>query len=334
MSTKAELRRYYEVAAKKVENDIYFLTEDARYEFDESLYDERLKTEGSVQHIIKMSNHKRAFYGQFKIPEPVIIQEIGCGTGVHTCALREAIAHDLFIVSDKSSAFLSLTRLRMDSFAEAIGRQSVADDRLLFAVVSAEEDSYVVENSLSAVFMYGVLHHIDAWKDCLVNVFNSLKPGGILSITEPCPELHLVLGTIFKMLLKNKKYRASFSDDEVQKLQSFSNAVIFRLDSSKDKSKTEEKHTFRIDDMLKIAMDHGMTCGVYPHGRKCGTPFNKGAFKQIIINNLSSSGGFTQNCIEKIFKFAGDYIDELAGPFEAGRGPYQYAEYVFQKPIA
>jgi ubiquinone/menaquinone biosynthesis C-methylase UbiE len=96
------------------------------------------------------------------------VLEIGCGGGVATAELlrrhRVASVHAF----DLDAAFVSRARRRLAGYAPNRVQLSVADATAIPAC----------DQSFDAVFDFGVLHHVPAWRDAVAEVRRVLRPGG------------------------------------------------------------------------------------------------------------------------------------------------------------
>jgi ubiquinone/menaquinone biosynthesis C-methylase UbiE len=96
--------------------------------------------------------------------------EIGCGNGYGLSLLAERFRPSRLAGIDLMPEQIERARQRLPDLAEvAVGDAT----RLEFAA-----------ESFDAVFVFGILHHIPAWRTALAEIARVLRPGGVLLIEE------------------------------------------------------------------------------------------------------------------------------------------------------
>jgi ubiquinone/menaquinone biosynthesis C-methylase UbiE len=108
------------------------------------------------------------------------ILEIGCGRGAGSCILKKA-----FHPSVLHSMDLDIRMIRMAG--EYLSAKEI--EGISFYVGDAASLPYPDE-TLDAVFGFGVLHHIEDWQAALDEIIRVLKKGGIYVFEELYPSLY------------------------------------------------------------------------------------------------------------------------------------------------
>lgn len=99
------------------------------------------------------------------------ILEIGCGSG-YGAALLLSLHPRSYIGVDLMPEMIALARQR-----ELPGAT--------FAVADASRLTDIEDASKDTVVIFGVLHHIPAWREVLQECYRVLRPGGALFVEEP-----------------------------------------------------------------------------------------------------------------------------------------------------
>jgi ubiquinone/menaquinone biosynthesis C-methylase UbiE len=108
------------------------------------------------------------------------ILEIGCGAGAGARMLVRQFSPRRIILTDIDFRMLALAQKRFSEGTPPPTRLCVGDAaRLPFRSESAH-----------AVFGFGFLHHVSAWRDGLAEIHRVLKPGGIYYFEEYYPSLY------------------------------------------------------------------------------------------------------------------------------------------------
>ncbi|MCC6875709.1 MAG: class I SAM-dependent methyltransferase [Sandaracinaceae bacterium] len=101
------------------------------------------------------------------------ILEAGCGSGYGLSLLSERFAPSRLAGFDLMPEQIELARKRMRPGGPSV-ELAVGDITRV-----AHEDA-----SFDAVFVFGILHHVSAWRDALKELHRVLAPGGVLLVEE------------------------------------------------------------------------------------------------------------------------------------------------------
>lgn len=108
------------------------------------------------------------------------ILEIGCGAGAGARMLARQFNPRRLVLTDIDPRMVRLARIRLSHGASPPPRFCVGDAaRLPFRSETAH-----------AVFGFGFLHHVPAWRDGLAEIHRVLKPEGLYYFEEYYPSLY------------------------------------------------------------------------------------------------------------------------------------------------
>ena len=137
------------------------------------------------------------------------ILEVGCGRGAGARLVHKAFRPSLLCASD----------LDYRMVFRAKGYLSLTDhDRIRLHVADAE-DLPIKNESMDAVFGFGVLHHVPDWRRALAEISRVLKPGGTFFVEELYPSLYQ--NAVTRRILLHPTADRFFSDE----LKDFMRAV-------------------------------------------------------------------------------------------------------------
>jgi ubiquinone/menaquinone biosynthesis C-methylase UbiE len=287
------------------------ISEQRRFAHDESAYDSQYQNEpadlapgkGLVALVEKHQGNTQS---------PAL--EIGCGTGLLSVGLVASRLYSEVLLTDPSEAFLEITRSKLE-------RQGLFNENVHLGVLRAEEINRLPSCFFSLVTLRSTLHHIFDYREFLHTAFNLLRPGGIIAFQEPCAEGYILMGAIAQFIpLVLEKRGIGLSKAQLQKITIFVQTMSYYARQDVDKKNAEDKHLFRIDEILIIGREHGVDFHFY---NNC--PFevfaepvhnsNKESFRIFFFNYLRYCMSFDTaltNLIEKHFGEYTDFINDKA----------------------
>jgi len=125
------------------------------------------------------------FKGTVALQSDSTILEIGCGGGVGAKLIQEAYQPNRLYLLDLDLQMIARARRRLNG--------NKGKD-VSFCVGDAAKLPFS-DSSLDAVFGFGFLHHVPAWRDGLAEVTRVLKHGGLYFMEEYYPSLYQNLVT-------------------------------------------------------------------------------------------------------------------------------------------
>lgn len=237
------------LAALPSEEGFVHISTPRRYAFDESGYDQYYSSDPANLMVGRgVVNLVREIGGDFSGPAV----EIGCGTGLVSLGLVGAAAYPLTVITDPSPEFLKITqkKVRAHGFSE---------DHVCYAVLMGEELDRLPEGEFSLVVLRSTLHHVLHVEKFVADAARSLKPGGILAFQEPCMEGYVLMGALAAALRGVAKGMGrELTATQREKAEGFAAAMSFYARRDLDKTKAEDKHLFRVDELMKM----GERCGL------------------------------------------------------------------------
>lgn len=319
-------------------DSILSISEARSFQHDEDQYDEQYRVDPSSdiigRGIIQLLKHIGVDLGGAAL-------EVGCGTGVVSRGLVTEERFNLTILTDPSPQFVKITKRKVDD---------LADNNVKFAVLLAEDLDKLPKNAFSAIILRSVLHHVLDVNKFIEDASNSLNEGGVLVFEEPCVEGYVLMGAIAQFIpIVIEKIGKHLTESQTQQVQGFVNTMKFYADRVIDKSQAEDKHLFRVDELIKTGERYGLSTTFYPnlsfdyftqeksvnyllakeHAEvRSPVPFS---FSHFFFSYLKYCMQFDEALIELLtehFKPYCSYIDQIA---RKGNAPYLTGVFVCQK---
>lgn len=263
--------------------------------------------------------------------------EVGCGTGIVSRGLLSRKRFKLVVVSDPSPKFVSISKRKLSDLPDL-------DHRACFAIFRAEDLNKVPSESLSAIVMRSVLHHILDIEKFLTDAVNSLTSGGCLVVEEPCMEGYVMMGAIAQFIpVVMKSLSQDLDEEQSRQVQLFVDTMKFYSDQTLDKSTCEDKHVFRVDELMKQAETLGMTLSFYPNLSFASFKSVKTAeeldalrktpssFSQFFISYVKYCMQFSNELVDKLQAHFVPYLSMLDELSAKGNSPYTTGVFVFKK---
>jgi ubiquinone/menaquinone biosynthesis C-methylase UbiE len=260
---------------------------------------------------------------------PVI--EIGCGTGLMSLGILQAAAFPYILLTDPSPAFLDIVRKKL-------ARASLPTDKVGFAVLAGEEMSRLPPGGFALILLRSTLHHIVDVSAFVGDAARALKPGGMMIMEEPCQEGFVLMATIarfFPLVLEHAG--KPLTDSQRKTVQLFLDTMKFYSRRDVDKSLAEDKHLFRVDELMKTGERAGLTVEFLPNKTfydwmpaRDGKP-RRPSFVKFFRDYLKYSMSFDDELIglfdDHLARYC-DWVEELA---QQGNGPYLHGVFVWKK---
>jgi ubiquinone/menaquinone biosynthesis C-methylase UbiE len=256
--------------------------------------------------------------------------EIGCGTGLVSLGLAEASPWPLTILTDPSPAFLRITQGKLR-------KHGAPEGRLAFAVLMGEEVDRLPPESLSMIVLRSTLHHVLHVDQFIADAARALRPGGVLTFQEPCMEGYVLMGAMVQFLPKAAAAAGEpLAPPQLKHVEMFVNTMKYYARRDLDKTKAEDKHLFRVDELMKTGERNGLSVQFHantayenfadPQARPAPdsfTPFFRNYARYCMSWDEGMMRLFDQHLLP-----ACAYVEEAAA---GGSGPYMHGVFVCTK---
>ncbi len=304
------------------------ISESRAYAHDEAGYDEQYQSDPANLTVGRgLVNLLREQGAPFDGPA----LEVGCGTGLVSLGLGAQQAYPLLVITDPSPKFLDITRRKIRAHA-------LDESRLRWAVLMGEEIDRLPEGAWSLIVLRSTLHHIVDVDGFLRAAARALAPAGVLAFQEPCSEGYILMGALVQFLpVLAGRAGKSLTPEQAQRVRAFANAMKFYARRDVDKSKHEDKHLFRVDELmrtggacgLEVRFEPNMTFDYHgsPTGERWGPDRFAAFFRGYARYCMSWDEGLMRLFDEHLAPFCA-YIDELSG---GGGGPYMHGVFTCVK---
>ncbi len=257
--------------------------------------------------------------------------EVGCGTGLVSLGLLQRSPFPLTILTDPSPAFLRITRRK-------IADAGVDDRRAVYALLMGEELDRLPERALSLIVLRSTLHHIVDVDRFLAHAARALVPGGLLIMQEPCMEGYVLMGAMVQFLptLARQANRPLTAEQE-RLVDHFKETMVFYARRDVDKSHAEDKHLFRVDELMtSVARSGGRmtflantTLEQYaPDASAEATPHRFAKFLREYVEFCMS---WPADLLARFDELLTPYCDTIEQASAGGSGPYLHGVMVARK---
>jgi SAM-dependent methyltransferase len=189
------------------------------------------------------------------------VLEIGCGTGRVSIGLAMQPEVGELFITDPSPAFCRIVQGKLGRFPVQAGRVS-------FGVLGAEDVAKLPPGAVSVILLRSVLHHITDVDGFLRDCAAVLPRGGMLVCEEPYYEGYMMMGFLGQFMadaLRSAGHECTVA--ELERIQFFVATMQFYCRRDIDKSKDEDKHLFRPDELMVAGREIGLVLTHYPNRR-------------------------------------------------------------------
>lgn len=255
--------------------------------------------------------------------------EIGCGTGLMSLGMVADSPYPLTIISDPSPQFLCITR-------DKVRALSLRDDSACFAVFRGEDIDRLPSSSHSLIALRSTLHHVLDVDAFLKHAARALVPGGVLAFQEPCMEGLLLMGAMMQFLpALAQAAGVKLTDAQRAKMDLFPAAMAFYARRDVDKSNAEDKHVFRVDEVMRTCSSAGLDVHFHPNtsfeaavatNPPCQRPFAK-FFRDYTKYCMS----WDDSLIAIFDRFMPPYCEMVQTASGGGSGPYFDGVFIARK---
>jgi ubiquinone/menaquinone biosynthesis C-methylase UbiE len=154
----------------------------------------------------------RAFLRWAALSPDACIIDMGCGTGVSTALILNALRPRCLAAFDFDSSMVQIARRRLS--------RRHREQRPHLAVADATRMPYG-DGLFDAVFESGVLHHIPHWRSALREVGRVLSPGGRFCFAEPSRDrllrgMYRILPHPFDSTFNAGEWRSALTDASLE----------------------------------------------------------------------------------------------------------------------
>jgi SAM-dependent methyltransferase len=302
------------------------LSRPRAYAHDESAYDAAYDSDPENTRVGHgVCDLVRRFQGD--VSRPAL--EIGAGTGLVSLGLVERSPYPIAIISDPSPAFLRIVRRKVERLAPARA------DSAVYAVLMGEELDPIPDGALSLVVLRSTLHHVLDVDGFLNQVGRVLAPGGLLIMQEPCMEGYVLMGAMIQFLPELARAAGrSLTPQEIAKVAEFRDTMAFYARRDMDKTHAEDKHLFRVDELMCSCARAGMRLEFLPNTmfeHACGDEAEgreRSRFGRFFRDYAHYCMSFPSSLLERFDEHLAPYCAMVESVSGGGSGPYMHGVFV------
>lgn len=171
--------------------------------------------------------------------------ELGCGSGSLSLGLARNGGFSRLILSDPSPGFLAILRRRLAQYG-------VDESPLRYAMMAGEDMVRLPAASFGLIALRHTVHHILDVEGFLRQAAAALRPGGFLVFEEPCREALVLMAAMCRLLPAVAVARGlKPTPRQLEQNELFCRTVEFYARRDVDKSDAEDKHMFRVEEMIE-----------------------------------------------------------------------------------
>ena len=309
-----------------VQDGFHCISEGRRFAHDEEKYDAQYASDPANMQVgsglVKLLEEVAADFSG-----PAL--EVGCGTGLLSLGLAAATPYPLTILTDPSPAFLRITR-------QKIRHAGISEDRLRYAILQGEEIGRLPAGSVSLIVLRSTLHHVLDVDAFIADAGRAIRPGGALTFEEPCLEGYVLMGALAQFLpaLAQGAGRP-LSAEQARHVELFVRSMAFYSRRDLDKSKAEDKHLFRVDEIMATGAANGLEFE-FKANRTYESFLEPPAvepafFHRFMRDYVKYCMSWPDDLLARFDEHMPPYCSYLAEASRGGSGPYLHGVFVARK---
>lgn len=330
--TESILQRY--LKALPLLEGAYVISPVRGYQHAEGDYDRQYGIDQSdTEQVRNEAGHLLDICRRHGFTQGMDVLEIGCGTGRISLGLAmQADIRHLFL-TDPSPVFCGIVQKKLTQIP-------VAAAQVDFGVLGAEDIGKLPPGAVSMILLRSVLHHISDVDQFLRDCAHVLPTGGILVCEEPYYEGYMIMGLLGQLIPDALALSGYQCTAEERKLADYFVATMqFYCRRDMDKSKDEDKHLFRPDELMVSGRAVGLELTHYPNRRitdseetYLGT--HAGYFERFFAEYVRFCMGWPRDFAERVILATQKYF-QFFGPLEGGGNttPACFGTFVFVKTL-
>jgi SAM-dependent methyltransferase len=242
--------------------------------------------------------------------------------------LSESIGE--ILITDPSPAFCRIT-------AAKLSKLSPPPPNAQIAVLAAEDIRRLPKNVFSLIALRSTLHHILDVRQFFFDCADVLAPGGLILFEEPCYEGYVLMGAITQFMPEILKANGvRISEKHLADIQLFSETMRFYARRDLDKSACEDKHLFRLDELMRICDDCGLRLEHFPNRvfaniERRNEPLEANYFEQFYYDYMKYALAWDQDLTDVVWRYGKKYLEYLSPLTACGAAPYMYGTFLCKK---
>lgn len=311
------IERYF-LETPRSDEGYYLFSDHRKFQHDEKVYD--------AQYSVNPSNLTAgagvlALTQLLQIDTNHIILELGCGTGLLSVGLLKVFNPEKILITDASSTFLDISREKFLYNAFKLPH---------LGVLRFEEIHKLPQHAFSLILIRSALHHIEKYDDFLMEAAKKLVPNGAILFQEPLYEGLFIMGVMAKYLQKLTRRKKLLMD-----LRLLSDTMRFYCRTDVDKSMAEDKHVFRLNDILTVAAKAKLELKFFPNASLEDFVLSPKSFEysSFIESYLRYCMRFSEKTIKFFMKNAKEVLQYIADISGTTRAPESSGIFVLKNNI-
>jgi hypothetical protein len=161
---------------------------------------------------------------------------------------------------------------------------------------------------------------------------------GMLVFQEPCAEGYILMGAMAQFLpLVLEKMEGKISARHIEQVRLFTDAMSFYARRDIDKAGAEDKHLFRVDEIMKSCASAGLEAEFFPNRAferfydPAMSPVGGDDFFAFFRDYLKYCMSFDEKLVELFERHFRKYCRFVEVLSEGGGGPYMHGVFLCRK---